>query len=187
MVKQARSRHTHEQILDAAAAEFARYGYPVANLQRVADRIGLTKGALYGHFGSKEQLAEALVGRLDELLEPPGPPGAPPIAELRSLTCALAERIEADVRTNAALRLVVDEAQAASEEPKFLVEVHKRALDLLSREGLDATCPPGPVADLAVAVLVGAYYTAPAADRRGLADRVRGMWDVLTPSVDRRP
>jgi AcrR family transcriptional regulator len=192
MAKQARSQLTHNRILSSAAAEFARHGYPHANLQEVAARIGLTKGALYGHFGSKKLLAEALVAQLDDLLRAfptePGPDGtAPAVAGLRSFSCSLADRIESDVRINAALRLVLDEAQATLEPPAFLTDLRQHSLDLVDRaqraDGLSPALAGGPVADLMVSMLVGAYCTAPAADRSGLAVRVRGMWDVLVPAL----
>ncbi|MFF6997578.1 TetR family transcriptional regulator [Streptomyces sp. NPDC008313] len=191
MAKQARSRRTHELVLDAAAAEFARHGYPRANLQHVADRTGLTKGALYGHFASKEHLAQALTGHLEEVLEQvtrtlaarlPAE-GAPTRDRLRALSCALAERVESDVRVNGALRLVMDEAHTAPEPPAPLRELHRMAAELTgdARAGdpRPLRSPAAPLADLATVILVGAYYTAPDLERRGLADRVRDLWDAL--------
>lgn len=193
MAKQSRSRRTHEQILESAAAEFARHGYQDANLQRVADRIGVTKGAVYGHFDSKEGLASALVERLGEVLQSatdgPGAQDAPALEELRRFTSALAERIESDVRINAALRLAVDRAQAEAEPPGFLADIRRRALEVLDSDwppdGRTPSLPSGPLADLAVAMLVGAYYTAPSTDRHGLSARVRDMWEVLVPALAR--
>jgi AcrR family transcriptional regulator len=187
MAKQARSRRTHELVLDAAAAEFARHGYPRANLQHVADRTGLTKGALYGHFASKEQLALALTGHLDEVLEKLATQTAPkdglPRERLRALSCRLAERIESDVRVNAALRLALDEAHSAPEPPKLLDDLRRLAGEVVQSartEGALGDRPPtAPLADLATVILVGAYCTAPDMERRGLADRVRDLWDTL--------
>ncbi|MEU9210277.1 TetR/AcrR family transcriptional regulator [Streptomyces sp. NPDC048415] len=187
MAKQARSRRTHELVLDAAAAEFARHGYPRANLQHVADRTGLTKGALYGHFASKEQLALALTGHLDEVLEKlatqTAPEDGPPRERLRALSCRLAERIESDVRVNAALRLVLDEAHSAPEPPRLLDDLRRLAGEVVQSartEGALGDRPPtAPLADLATVILVGAYCTAPDMERRGLADRVRDLWDTL--------
>ena len=187
MAKQARSRRTHELVLDAAAAEFVRHGYPRANLQHVADRTGLTKGALYGHFASKEQLARALTGHLDEVLEKlvaqTSAADVPARERLRSLCCALAEHIESDVRINAALRLVMDDAHAAPEPPRLLADLRGLATDVVESaraEGALGERPPTvPLADLATVILVGAYYAAPDPERRGLAGRVRDLWDTF--------
>ncbi len=80
MPKQARALRTYDRVLDAAAYEFARYGYTNANLQNIADRIRLTKGALYGHFANKEELAAALDHHLSATLGYCSPrPGHRPI------------------------------------------------------------------------------------------------------------
>jgi AcrR family transcriptional regulator len=48
-------------LFDAALAVFAELGYDRATLSDVVDRIGVTKGCLYHHFQSKEQLFLALL------------------------------------------------------------------------------------------------------------------------------
>ena len=178
MAKQARSLRTHELVLDAAAAEFVRHGYPRANLQHVAARTGLTKGALYGHFASKEQLARALTEHLDEvaaeILARYDDTESPARERLRALCCELAGRVESDVRFNAALRLMLDEAPAAPEPPGLLAD-----LRALGEEPSTAS-----LADLATVILVGAYGTAPDLERRGLAERVRVLWDAASAGED---
>lgn len=49
------------EILDGALAEFSERGYAQATLEHVAERIGVTKGCLYHHFESKEQLLVELL------------------------------------------------------------------------------------------------------------------------------
>jgi AcrR family transcriptional regulator len=44
------------EVLDAALEVFAKVGFERATLQDVADRAGVTKGALYHYFDSKNQL-----------------------------------------------------------------------------------------------------------------------------------
>jgi AcrR family transcriptional regulator len=48
-----------DEILDAAMAEFAEYGYAAARLDRVAQRAGIAKGTIYLYFPSKEELFKA--------------------------------------------------------------------------------------------------------------------------------
>jgi len=52
---------TRERLLRAAADVFARRGYDGTRVSEIADRAGLSNGALYAYFGSK---AELLVGAL---------------------------------------------------------------------------------------------------------------------------
>ena len=58
--RQARAIATRETILEAAAHEFGAEGYHAASLSKILDRSGVTKGALYFHFASKETMALAV-------------------------------------------------------------------------------------------------------------------------------
>lgn len=51
---------TRSRILDAALDLFSEHGFEGTTLQQVADRLGLTKAALYYHFRSKDDLLSAL-------------------------------------------------------------------------------------------------------------------------------
>lgn len=57
----------NDQILDAASRVFARLGFASARMDDVASESGLSKGALYLYFKSKDQLIESLVGRMIDL------------------------------------------------------------------------------------------------------------------------
>ena len=59
-----RKEETRRQILDAAAAAFAKDGYAATSLNDVIRHSELTKGAFYFHFPSKEALALAVVDDL---------------------------------------------------------------------------------------------------------------------------
>lgn len=56
-----RRAQTRARLLEAAAKVYARRGFAGATLDEVAAEAGFTKGAVYGHFGSKENLLLALV------------------------------------------------------------------------------------------------------------------------------
>ncbi|MEW2355074.1 TetR family transcriptional regulator [Spirillospora sp. NPDC029432] len=59
---------TPQRILDAASALFAQRGYRATSMQAIADEVGITKAALYYHFGSKDELLRDLtLPLLDEL------------------------------------------------------------------------------------------------------------------------
>jgi AcrR family transcriptional regulator len=51
------------QILDAALQEFSAASYTGARMDDIALRAGLSKGGLYAHFASKEEVFEALLAR----------------------------------------------------------------------------------------------------------------------------
>jgi AcrR family transcriptional regulator len=59
--RSARKAETRARLLEAAARVYARRGFNGATLEEVAAEAGFTKGAVYAHFGSKENLLLALV------------------------------------------------------------------------------------------------------------------------------
>jgi AcrR family transcriptional regulator len=48
---------TRDQILETAMGLFTVQGYDATSLRQIADRLGVTKAALYYHFPAKEHLA----------------------------------------------------------------------------------------------------------------------------------
>jgi TetR/AcrR family transcriptional repressor of nem operon len=58
---------TRETLLQCAFDEIYEHGYGGASLDRILANSGVTKGALYHHFGSKSDLAHAVI---DELIRP---------------------------------------------------------------------------------------------------------------------
>jgi len=59
------SQETTAALLSAACEYFAREGYAETSMDALCAHVGLTRGALYHHFGGKEGLLEAVVRQLD--------------------------------------------------------------------------------------------------------------------------
>lgn len=51
------------RIMDAAAGLFARHGFDKTTVDEIADAAGVSKGAIYLHFESKDALFEAVLAR----------------------------------------------------------------------------------------------------------------------------
>ncbi|MFF2658197.1 TetR family transcriptional regulator [Kitasatospora sp. NPDC058032] len=121
MMKQERARRTREKVLDAAAEEFSAQGYSRATLNAVAQRTGMTKGALYGHFASKRALAGALMSQSHQVWEEMrlarDVPGTEAAVVLEGLVLDLAHRLREDVRLRAALRLATDIPDPSQSHP----------------------------------------------------------------------
>ena len=56
-----RNNSTKETIRRAAAELFAKKGFAATSTREICQRAGITKPALYYHFGNKEQLYEELI------------------------------------------------------------------------------------------------------------------------------
>ena len=61
MVKQERAGRTRQAVLLAAADTFAEAGFEAASLVDISTRAGVSKGALYFHFVSKQALADGVL------------------------------------------------------------------------------------------------------------------------------
>ena len=60
-VRRPRREEVRRRLLDAALAVFAEQGFASANLDQVAAAAGLTKGAIYSNFASKDELFFAMM------------------------------------------------------------------------------------------------------------------------------
>ena len=56
-----RAGGTRKAILDVSLELFADQGYGGTSLRQIADRLGITKAAIYHHFKAKEDIARAVV------------------------------------------------------------------------------------------------------------------------------
>ena len=63
------SNEKQTRILDAGTAEFAAKGFPGANINRIAEKAGISIGAMYNYFGSKDDLFLTIIDRAHALLE----------------------------------------------------------------------------------------------------------------------
>jgi AcrR family transcriptional regulator len=61
--RERRVEHTRNLLLDAAEELFAQKGFGSATLEDIAEAAGYTRGAIYAHFGAKEELFLAVTER----------------------------------------------------------------------------------------------------------------------------
>lgn len=63
-----RSETTTEQLVNAARKLFAQKGFAATSIEDIVQAAGVTRGAMYHHFQSKEELFEAVFEREEKLL-----------------------------------------------------------------------------------------------------------------------
>ena len=63
------SGDTRQRIQDVALELFTEHGYEATSLREIAERLGVTKAALYYHFKTKEDIVAGLMGDRIEQLE----------------------------------------------------------------------------------------------------------------------
>ncbi|MFI9624448.1 ScbR family autoregulator-binding transcription factor [Streptomyces sp. NPDC052042] len=107
MAQQARAIQTRRSILVAAAAVFDERGYSSATISEILSRAGVTKGALYFHFSSKEDLA---LGVMDVQLDSNPLPQLTKLQELVDQGMLLAHRLRHEPLVRASVGLAMDQA-----------------------------------------------------------------------------
>ena len=58
---------TKARILDAALERFAQNGYLGTSMSDIAQQLGITKGALYKHYASKQEILDSIVERMNQM------------------------------------------------------------------------------------------------------------------------
>ncbi|TPW77783.1 TetR/AcrR family transcriptional regulator [Schumannella soli] len=108
MVRYAKSQVTYDALLLAAAEEFAECGLAGARVMRVLRRAGLSQGAMYHHFTSKDDLARALATSRAEAWHQSAEvmsAHSRGLIAIDRLCVGFSEQIASDVRDRAAVRV----------------------------------------------------------------------------------
>ncbi|WP_040803520.1 TetR/AcrR family transcriptional regulator [Nocardia concava] len=128
--QQERARRTRAAIIRSAAVEFGKSGYAAASLNRILEGSRATKGAMYFHFDSKEDLAravlEAAVDRYRVSTERwLARTDLGPLDVLHGMTDEIALRLENDIIIQAEFRLII--------EPEFYRDIQAGGGRILGR------------------------------------------------------
>ncbi|MEC3976058.1 ScbR family autoregulator-binding transcription factor [Amycolatopsis sp. H20-H5] len=189
MARQLRSEVTRGAIVRGAAEAFDRFGYGGTSLSEVIAQAGVTKGALYFHFGSKEDLARAVIAEQQawsagEYLEG----GAPGLEAVIRLTQLLAGRLTTDPIMRAGVRLTLENGTFGGALPdphREWIDVTEQLLRRAAAEGdLRASVDPAALARFVVGAFTGVQILSQVlTGRADLRARLREMWELLLPSV----
>ena len=186
MAQQERAVQTRRSILLGAAQVFDEYGYDAASIKEILTRAQVTKGALYFHFPSKEELARGVLQEQTVYLDVPE--NVSKIQELIDLTMAVAHMLPHDPLLRAGLRLAMERGSVDFSESNPLLAWARICGELLERAKqlgevltqVDAR----ETAEMLVASFAGVQTFSQATS--GLADmeeRVSVLWRHLLPTI----
>ncbi|MEU3915667.1 ScbR family autoregulator-binding transcription factor [Streptomyces sp. NPDC029721] len=188
-VRQERAEITRQAILDGAAIAFDHAGFGGTSLSDVVKHAGVTKGALYFHFPSKQALARTLVDEqfqvsegVPETIEDPG------LQTVIDLTHQMASGLRSNVRIRAGIRLVIEFGSFTDPDPSpynAWIETCRSCLTPAQERG--DVLPSVDVSDLST-FLVGSFTGIQVTShvrtgREDLHARVVDLWTYLLPGI----
>jgi AcrR family transcriptional regulator len=193
---QQRAVLTRGRVLLAAAEVFARTGFLAASMNDIVVAAGVTKGAVYFHFPSKEALAVAIVE--EQFAQWPAVVAAitenspDALTGVVALTYEVGSRFRDDVLTTAGIRLSFERELVNAAMPTpfvgwigILQELFARA----RREGqLRPGLQPGPIARALVGGFFGIQHVSEIlTDRTDLETRLDEFWKIFLVGVAAEP
>ncbi|MFB8392628.1 ScbR family autoregulator-binding transcription factor [Streptomyces yangpuensis] len=186
MAEQVRAIRTRQTILLAAATIFEEHGYQAATISQILKAAGVTKGALYFHFESKEDLAQGVIAEQDQRFVVP--PRASKVQEIVDVVMLHAHRLQTDPMVRAGVRLTMDQlAEGLDRSGPFLrwSEVGLELLQQAQAQGeLMPHISPSETADVIVGSFAGIQSMSQAvSDYRDLVGRVSALMRHVLPSA----
>lgn len=192
MAQQARAVETRAAIIRGAAAVFQERGYGSASLADVSAAAGVTKGALYFHFDSKEALARAIieaqhtashsVGR--QLLDD----NVPGLNAILRMSMELAKQLHENPVVSAGVRLTIEAANFTTPVVAPYLDWIQACEEFLRRGILE-----GDIAET-VDVVAAAHFIISAftgvqvvsdvlTGREDIEQRLVEMWTLILPAL----
>ncbi|MCL2534777.1 MAG: TetR/AcrR family transcriptional regulator [Nocardiaceae bacterium] len=192
MARQDRAEATRESVLRGAADVFVRLGYVQSSLSEIIAVSNVTKGALYFHFASKEELARAVVdegcARLDAAVRPWLDGRTPAMEALIGLSCVVSDTSSGDVLVRSMFRLIGEIGDYRGTESAVFDRWLQTHLELARRAAAEGDlrddADPDETGRLLLELLSGVRLLATATRRLDeLTPRLGRMWHSILPVV----
>ncbi|MET9535075.1 MULTISPECIES: ScbR family autoregulator-binding transcription factor [unclassified Streptomyces] len=185
-MKQERAVRTRQAILAAACAVFEQRGYEAATITEILKVAGVTKGALYFHFDSKDTLAQGVLGEQDQRITIP--PQSTKVQELVDTSLVHAYRVRTNLLVRAGVRLSLDQRIDGLDRSGPFLRWRDATLNLLDAAMEQGELLPHVVTTETADIFVGAFAGLQSLSHtlNGYADleyRISALQRHLTPSV----
>jgi len=178
-IRAAAKEASHERIVSAAARAIRRSGYDGTGVADIMREAGLTHGAFYAHFASREDMLAEAADRAcaESAAAAAGAVAAAPRGKaLESMLCAYlsSEHVE-HAEMGCPLAALGSETPRQAPEVRRVTTRHiKEMIDLLARQSPDWGQPGAhEQALVTIATMVGALLLARAVDEPALSARLR--------------
>ncbi len=190
VTKQARSEQTRHLLLDAAARLLHRDGYAATSMVDISRDAGVTKGGLYFHFSSKDEICDEVQGAAvivlrEHVSRQHGVP-LPALRRLVNLSRALMQWLDNDPRVGASFRLA---REMGAKDDRFvlfarawLAQVHEYMADARADGELSSDVPLDIATLLVVVTCVGLESVVASNTvtlEADLADTLTDLWRLI--------
>ncbi len=188
MTQQQRAIETRRKLLEGAAEVFDERGYSAASINEIQERSGITKGAMYFHFKSKEEIAKGVMTAQTEVPLEVRSRAASPMQQVIDLTHELAHRLRTDVLFRASIRLTVEQGTFQTNESDMYdwwLRIFTRELARAQGAGeLREELAPEDVAASIVGSFTGIQTLSNVTcARRDLHQRLANWWQQILPGI----
>jgi AcrR family transcriptional regulator len=189
---QERAEATRELILRTAAQAFDEHGYAGTSISDISRRSGLTSGAVYFHYSSKDNLARAVVeehfASWPPLIDRLARSAAPALDKLIQLSFEVAGAFRDDIAVRAGSRLWTERKSINAPLPVPFVGWIDTVAGLLEQAVAQGDVTPHADCAVAAGVLVCAFFgthtVSDAVDgRAGIERRVADLWLCFLPGL----
>ncbi|MDT0270310.1 ScbR family autoregulator-binding transcription factor [Streptomyces sp. DSM 44915] len=186
MAIQQRALQTRRRVLEAAAVVFDEQAFNSASISSILRRARVTKGALYFHFGSKEELARSVMEEQKRCLVLTNT--GLHVQTVIDITQGVARLIPADPTLRASFRLTVEQGAMGQEDPslyRWWLGIYCAHLVQARHAGeLAAGVDPEDIAHLVVGAFTGTHLlTRVLHSHQDLVERVAAFWRTVLPGL----
>ncbi|MEU0743913.1 ScbR family autoregulator-binding transcription factor [Streptomyces sp. NPDC006134] len=185
-LQQDRAIRTRQSIIRGAAEVFDEYGFNGASISRIMKRAGVSQGAMYFHFKSKEELARAVMNAQPDTVVPRLDSHG--LQRIVDMTFVWARQIQRDVLLRAGVRLT-NEQEGTSVRDASPYQEWVKILEITLRQAQQEgevveSVDVRRLSEFLVSACTGMQmYANAASGRQDLPERVAAMWQILLPGI----
>jgi AcrR family transcriptional regulator len=192
MSQQVRAIETRAAIIHGAAVAFEQRGYGSTSLAQVSSAAGVTKGALYFHFDSKEALAVAIIDAQHAASAAAGQKllddNYPGLRALVSMSYELARQLRDDLVVSAGIRLTIEAVNFSTPVAGPYLDWMVACEEFLRRGMASGDINPEldvcAAAHFCTAAFTGVQLVSDVLTKRADIDqRITEMWAMLLPAL----
>jgi AcrR family transcriptional regulator len=193
---QQRAVLTRARVLTAAAEVFARTGFLAASMNDIVDEAGVTKGAVYFHFASKEALAVAVVEEQFQqwptLIASVARHAPDALVGIVALTYEVGTRFREDVLVTAGVRLSFERGLVNADMPTPFVGWVAQLQAMFAKARKEGLLRDGVMPAPTARALVGAFFGVQhiseiMTKREDLDARLDEFWRIFLQGIAAEP